>query len=231
MRTTRARSSGRVAQRTAGGGGGGGGGEGGNAIAGCLLILWRARFKKWVQMQRNEDSATGSGTLPAARRPRFRGEAEDNATHTHCRAVLSYNYFVHSRERIEDKTPRQSILTAATTAMPIVFTLIARGSVVLGESSSDANGANFAQVVRKVLLKIQTNTESRLTYLYDGCAPTHALLHYLLVLMLCFNRKECNRRCFVLFSETRSLAFLLPKLFTPGGSSTFSCTTSTFSFA
>jgi hypothetical protein len=58
--------------------------------------------------------------------------------------------------------------------MPIVFTLIARGSVVLGESSSDANGANFAQVVRKVLLKIQTNTESRLTYLYDGCAPpTH----------------------------------------------------------
>jgi hypothetical protein len=30
--------------------------------------------------------------------------------------------------------------------MPIVFSVIARGSVVLAESSSDENGANFAQV-------------------------------------------------------------------------------------
>ena len=74
--------------------------------------------------------------------------------------------------------------------MPIIYSVVARGTVVLAEFSS-ARG-NFDQVARKILEKIPTQTNSKMSYVYE-----RHIFHYSVddqIIYLCMADEEFGRR-------------------------------------
>ena len=54
--------------------------------------------------------------------------------------------------------------------MPIIYSLVARGGTVLAEHASTTG--NFAKVAQSILDKIPASN-SKMSYVYDRCGPTH----------------------------------------------------------
>jgi len=74
--------------------------------------------------------------------------------------------------------------------MPIIYSIVARGKVVLAEVST-AKG-NFDQVTRRILEKIPTTADSKMSYVYD-----RHIFHYLVndeLTYLCMADEEFGRR-------------------------------------
>jgi len=74
--------------------------------------------------------------------------------------------------------------------MPIIYTVVARGNVLLAEYST-AKG-NFDQVTRRILEKIPTEHDSKMSYVYD-----RHIFHYVVadgITFLCMTDEEFGRR-------------------------------------
>jgi len=52
--------------------------------------------------------------------------------------------------------------------MPIIYSLVAKGTVVLCEYTHPNHAGNFDQIARKILDKVQTQADSKLTYVLEG---------------------------------------------------------------
>jgi len=74
--------------------------------------------------------------------------------------------------------------------MPIIYSTVSRGTVILAEFAS-ARG-NFDQVVRRILEKIPTTQNSKMSYVYE-----RHIFHYLVddgIIYLCMADEEFGRR-------------------------------------
>jgi len=81
--------------------------------------------------------------------------------------------------------------------MPIIYSVIARGTVVLAEFST-AKG-NFDQVARRILEKIPSQIDSKMSYVYE-----RHIFHYLVfnqITYLCMADEEFGRRIPFAFLE------------------------------
>jgi len=81
--------------------------------------------------------------------------------------------------------------------MPIIYSVVARGTVVLAEFSS-ARG-NFDQVARKILEKIPTSANSKMSYVYE-----RHIFHYMVdsgLTYLCMADEEFGRRVPFMYLE------------------------------
>jgi len=81
--------------------------------------------------------------------------------------------------------------------MPIIYAVIARGTVVLAEFST-AKG-NFDQVARRILEKIPTQTDSKMSYVYE-----RHIFHYMVakqITYLCMADEAFGRRIPFAFLE------------------------------
>ena len=51
--------------------------------------------------------------------------------------------------------------------MPIIYSVVARGTTVLAEYTSQNSKGNFDQVSKKILEKIPTEHDSKMSYIYN----------------------------------------------------------------
>lgn len=106
----------------------------------------------------------------------------EGSTTLHCHTPPSHWYHSHHTH---------------TTTMPIIYTVIARGSVVLAEYST-ARG-NFDEVARRILEKVPTEHNSKMSYVYE-----RHIFHYLVddqLTYLCMADEEFGRRIPFTFLE------------------------------
>lgn len=81
--------------------------------------------------------------------------------------------------------------------MPVIYSIVARGTVILAEFST-AKG-NFAQVTRRILEKIPTSGNSKMSYVYD-----RHIFHYMVedgITFLCMADEQFGRRLPFMFLE------------------------------
>eukprot|EP01112_Ceratiomyxa_fruticulosa_P007955 TRINITY_DN206_c0_g1_i1.p1 TRINITY_DN206_c0_g1~~TRINITY_DN206_c0_g1_i1.p1 ORF type:complete len:255 (+),score=45.25 TRINITY_DN206_c0_g1_i1:206-970(+) len=81
--------------------------------------------------------------------------------------------------------------------MPIIYSLVARGSVVLAEFTNTSG--NFTTVTRRILDKIPTTNDSKMSYVYD-----RHIFHYIVedgMTYLCMADEEFGRRIPFAFLE------------------------------
>lgn len=87
----------------------------------------------------------------------------------------------------------------------IIYTLIARGEVVLTEWSSPERKGNFAQITRDILKRIDPYTTRKMSYSYDDHTHYHIWVDAGLIYLVMAEAQFGKRRSYAFLADIRTL--------------------------